>query len=454
MIPMLHIKIGLRCAVCMMTVLPMLDGCNMTAGIDTLLSAPRLTAQQEEIYQKLQSAAGVGISLKYPKSGEHLSAFTFTDLDDDGDDEAIVFYEIAGTAAEENPLRVCLLDQYEGAWTAVKDYTTLGAEIESVSVRKLGAHDRNNLLLCYSTVDGAAHAVQVLHYADGSLQNSLSEKYTVMDVRDLDGDGTNELLLVSAASASEAACIRVYHLDASGSYYQSELALPDAFTDISRLLYGTYPSDLPSEEENGVAVYLDGMTGATTMQTEVIRYVDRKLKLLYADSPENYPATNRTAGCMSMDIDGDGEIEIPIQTVFYGYTDAEESEQMPMTSWYVCRGGSLMRKKASYYSGKNGYVFLLPQRWEKKVTVISEDDMIVFYTLDAEKTAEEGELSVGEPLLRLSVTGDAAEAELKESEGYLLLRQKGDLRYYGKIEAADTPLSLTRSDLLFGMRYF
>lgn len=451
---MLHIRIGLRCAACLLAALPLLDGCNLTAGIDTLLSAPRLTAEQEQIYKELQAATGTGISLKYPKSGEYLSAFTIADLDSDHENEAIVFYEIPGTAAEENPLRVCLLDQQNGTWRAVTDYTTAGAEIESVSIAQLGENTRKNLIICYSMVDGAEYSVEVLHYENGSLERSLSENYSLLDVKDLDFDGTDELLIVSAATVSTSASAKVYHLDATGSYYWSQLALPDSFTEISRMLYSKIPSDNPETAGKGLAIYLDGMTGATTMQTEVLTYADRMLKLRYSDSPDRFPNTTRTAGCPSMDIDNDGEAEIPIQTVFYGYANAEEADQIPMTSWYVSRGDSLMRKKASYYSASKGFAFLLPERWEKKVTAVLAEDEVVFYSLDTEAVQEEGLPVLVEPLLRITAVSDAETASTLENNGYMLMRQRGELRYLAKIEKSASPLSLSQSDLLFAMRYF
>ena len=67
-----------------------LPACNFTASVETLLSPPRLTAEQEQIYQALMKNTGSSVSLKYPKRGEHLSAFTVVDLDGDKMDEAIV----------------------------------------------------------------------------------------------------------------------------------------------------------------------------------------------------------------------------------------------------------------------------------------------------------------------------------------------------------------------------
>ena len=450
---MIRSKLILKSAALLFALAPEWSGCNLTAGIDTMLSAPRLTVEQEQIYQALQRAAGSGISLKYPKSGEYLSAFTVVDLDGDGDDEAIVFYEISGASAEENPLRMCLLDQKDGEWRDVKDYTTAGAEVERISIQKLGDNPRTNLIVCYGMVDGAKYSAEILHYEDGGLQLSRSTPYSVMDVRDLDLNGSQELLVVNAATVSTAATATVYALDVSGSYYQSSVELPDVFTDFSGVLYSKLPSDDPRTANSGLAVYIDGTTGATTMQTEVLTYADHKLSLQYADNAERFTSTTRSVGCPCMDIDSDGEAEIPVQTVFYGYSSAEESEQVPMTSWYICRNGALIRKKSSYYAKSSGYFFLLPEIWEKKVTAMPAANEVVFWEMDTEAASEDGKPVLKQPLLRIASATDSESAAELEKNGYLLLRQRGDLRCYAKIEDNKSALGICKSDLLFAMRY-
>ena len=61
-----------------------LSGCNVwTGGVDTLLSPPKLSKQQQEIYQALTNSIDTKISLKYPKSGDYLSAFIVANFDDE-----------------------------------------------------------------------------------------------------------------------------------------------------------------------------------------------------------------------------------------------------------------------------------------------------------------------------------------------------------------------------------
>lgn len=431
----------------------LMTGCGFSAGVETLLAPPRLTVQQEQIYQALQASAGTNISLKYPKSGERLSAFTVEDLDDDGEKEAIVFYEVGIASAEENPLRICLLDCQEGKWRAVADYTTPGASVECVIVSKLGDNQRVNLIIGYSMVNGGGKTAEVFHDEGGGLKRTLSVPYTKMDICDLNCDDAQEFLVVNAASLSAPATAAVYALDENGSYYQSQITLSGLFTDISSVVYGNLPLSDPVASRSGRAVYIDGVSGATTVQTEILTYHDRMLASQYADSAERFPNTTRNAGCLTRDIDHDGEAEIPVQTVFYGYANAEDSERIAMTNWYVCRNGMLMREYSSYYSINDGYAFLLPSRWEKQVTVVQENDAVVFYVLDQEATSENGRPVVKQPLLYLTVVSDWVEAQSLQQEEYLLLRQQNGNYYLAKLAKTDRILSLTQSELLFAMRY-
>lgn len=429
-----------------------LPACNFTASIETLLSPPRLTAEQEQIYQALQSAAGSSVSLKYPKVGEHLSAFTVADLDGDGLDEAIVFYEVSLAAADENPLRVCLLAQQGGGWRAVRDYPAAGAEIERIDIASLGSNPRANVIIRYSLVDGGDRTAEVYHYDESGLTRSLSVPYTLMELRDLDGDGSTELFAVSAAKAPNPAAATVYSLDEKGQYLLTQAELSESFIDITRLVYGFLPDR--AAQLTVPAVYIDGASGATSTQTAVLTYENRLLQVAYADSAEHIPNTNRPSGCQTADIDGDGEPEIPVQGVFYGYQPGSEVPQPAMTSWYVCRNGLLMRKRSSYYAAANGFAFLMPVRWERRVTAVQGDEEIIFYEFDRDAQTDDGAPVLKDPLLRITAVTERVAAEALQLDGYLLLRQQNGTYYLGKCENAAGSLAIRESELAVNMRYF
>lgn len=428
-----------------------LPACSFSASVDTLLSPPRLTAEQEQIYQALQTAAGSNIKLKYPKLGENLSAFTIADLDGDGQDEAIVFYEVGLTAADENPLRVCLLAQNTGRWKVARDYPAPGAEVERIDFAKLGTNPRTNVVISYSLVDGGDRTASVYHLADNSLVRSLTLPCSVLAIRDLNGDGTAELFAVTGAKAASPATATVYSLDAAGQYIQSQAALPDSLIDVVRLTYGFLPD--ADAQLSLPAIYVDGSAGATNAQTAVLTYSGQRLSAVYADSAEHIPNTVRPSGCQTADIDGDGEPEIPVQSIFYGYRTGAEVPQLAMTSWYVCRNGLLMRKRSSYYAAAEGYVFLMPVRWERRVTAVQEDEEIVFYEFDREAQSEDGAPVLKTPLLRLAAVGDRVASNALQLDGWLLLRQQNGRYYLGKCENAAGELGIRPGELAVSMRY-
>ena len=71
----------------------LLTGCSLNTSIDALLTPPKLSTQQEQIYTALKNFTGPNISLKYPRAGDYLSAFIVDDIDNDSEEEAIVFYK-------------------------------------------------------------------------------------------------------------------------------------------------------------------------------------------------------------------------------------------------------------------------------------------------------------------------------------------------------------------------
>ena len=87
--------------------------------------------------------------MKYPRSGENLSAFIVDDIDNDSQEEAIVFYKKNAIKTEDNSLRINILDQEDSVWRSVYDRAADGNEVEQVMITKLGEHDSCLLYTSY-----------------------------------------------------------------------------------------------------------------------------------------------------------------------------------------------------------------------------------------------------------------------------------------------------------------
>lgn len=424
-------------------VVMLLSGCTFGTSIDTLMAPPKLSLEQEQIYNALTDAAGSSISLKYPKSGKYLSAFIVEDIDGDGGREAVVFYEKNSLAAPENTLRINILDSENGKWRSVYDTPADGSEIERVMISRLGENQRINLIIGSSLINRSEKTATIYSYSDGKLERTFSDSYSFIDVTDLDRDENNEFLLLKGSANGNPAAAEAYKLDGEGKYHRYRIELSGGFTEFDSVGYGEF-----NEEHTGL--YIDAVSAAGFIQTDIICMNENGLNKIFSD-PEESAATLRPSGCSSYDVDSDGVIEIPMQKVAPGYEDAAEGEQLRLTEWMTVReSGKLKSKYISYYSIGDGYAFIFPEKWRNKVTVRRDaiNDEIVFCAYSG------GE--IGRELMRIYCADDEASAKDRLSTGYMLLRTKGESAYLAYISPnSDNSdgLSVTAAEAAVGFIY-
>lgn len=395
-------------------------GCSFNAGIETLLSPPKLSAQQELIYNALKEYAGTNISLKYPKSGKNLSAFIVDDIDGDAEEEAIVFYQKNASKPEDIFPRMNILDSVDSKWRSVYDHEADGNEIEQVEISKLGSSDKINIIVGYSLLNRNEKSFSIYEYSDGKLSTGLeNEPYSVFDTVDLNGDGINELFTASAKTASKEASADVYYLDGNNEYHHSSAGLDESYTSYRNITYSK-PID------NETAVFLDAETGNGSIVTEVLK-IDSRNNLIKDFSPDiEKGETMRSAAYLSSDIDNDGKIEIPVPYFCSGY-DENSEEPVYFTSWYEINSGILKHKYESWFSITDGYVFIIPEEWYGHVTAktnLSENE-ITLYGLNYNETEEE--------IFTVKVVLGNKSTKIPEDDSFQLLRSRGGRQFFIKI---------------------
>lgn len=400
------------------------SGCSLNAGIDTMLTSPKLSAQHEQIYKALISEEGSNITLKYPKSGTNLSAFTVADIDNDNEDEAIVFYAKNSISSEGSSLRMNVLDHQNGKWRSVYDYSADAenpdrvTEVEKVIVSELGVSDKMNIIVGYNMVNPAEKHVCVYNYGDGKMEKNLEQPYSIIDIRDIDGDDKNELFLLenqqaaSNGNTTASAKARVLKLDEEGHYLENYVDLNPDTLEFKQLSYG-------SLDDGDVGIYIDEAVGTNSLRTEILSFRNNELKKLYGkDAGE--PVVNEGLGMIrpvanrTMDINKDGVLEIPVNEPFLGYANALDTEKLYMTSWYEFEDGKLVKKYESYFSIIDGYAFIFPKRWQGQVTVrmdsINNEVVICKFT---------GEISNSMTELMRIASSEESVIEDKVNQGYM-----------------------------------
>lgn len=422
-------------------------GCAIWSGnIDALLSPPKLSNQEEAIYQALTSSLDGKISLKYPKTGEYLSAFIVANLDDEPSDEAMVFYEKTGFTADETSLRINILDQKDGRWTSVFDRVADGSEVETVYISKLGMSDIISIIVGYSMLQGEKQFdIYTYDSINYTLVETLTDNYSLINVEDVDNDGYNELFTVTGNTASSYAEAKLLKLDENGQYIRTRVAMDSNTTDYIQCLYGN------SDEVTSKVIFVDSLIATGMIETEILQVHDNDQILENTSVLDTMSVSDtiRPSGYTSCDIDGDGSIEVPVVTTFTGYESLSDTEQLKMTNWLTYQNQELMVKYSGYYSINDGYFFALPERWKGHVTVkldTTKND-VVFYEYDGDVSSSTTEL------LRLTVT-DENDYTILKKQGYQLMRSNNSNYYLAKVSKnTNSNLEVSIAEVLFNLKF-
>ncbi len=358
--------------------------CGCSVSIDSLLTPPKLTEDQNEIYRELINSVG-SVKLKYPKSGDYRSAFVLENIDNEAGIEALVFYESKNVQSGESALRMKILDKNEEKWEAVYDLACPGSEVESITFSSLGSSGNVDIIVCYSMLNQTEKSFTVLNYLDGTPKLLYSSGYSCLEVYDLNNDGLDELLTVTVDKVNKVSVAMMFTNGENGFEKLSETMIFGKAASYNRVSKGKLNEEMP-------AIFLDYTKGTGQSGSDVLYCYGNTLFC-----PNSWGSTSDSvnisrvlndymAEIYSSDIDGDGFVEVPSTTPLPGYELSPKGEQLCAVMWYTVKDDLFILEHYSYYSGKYRFALLFPNRWRGKVSAIANfaDNEIVFVSYDAE----------------------------------------------------------------------
>lgn len=417
----------------------LLTGCSaLNFSVEGLVDAPKLTEEQAEIHQALIESVGSNITLKYPRNGDHRSAYVIANIDNEPDNEAIVFYEYKDNI-KDNGMRINVLDTDEdGKWRSVKELHAAGTDIDKVMISSFGNSGGTQVLVGYQNPATDDKTLEIYSYHNEVFEKIGTDTYSVLEMMDIDADGENELVAVQKTvnPETEKVSAKASMLVLEAGEVKREQTI-DMCDNVSTYVKST--KGMLSDGRN--ALFIDSLNSEGLLQTELVyfRYStlqnpiqQRKEKLLQS--------CTRPSGYYCADIDGDTVAEIPLTKPMLGYENAVADEMLYMTTWNVYKDFyTLEEKYTGYYSIQNGFFLAFPKRWADKVTVRRDNDTgdVVCYEYSGDINTSTNEL-----VRFCSVTKNNAQERL--SQGYELVDTRGQLQYFVKFpKNTDEQLVLT-----------
>ncbi len=407
-------------------------------NLTDLMQSPKLTEEQAEIYEALTNAADVSdVQLKYPKSGDYRSAFVMFDLDADGEDEALVFYNMPSWGGN---VRIMVLDHQQDEWVSVYDAVGEGTDVTEVDFQVLTASGRHCVLIGWEQGTSENTSISVYDYTGGQLRVLYESEYSQMLIEDLDQDGTKEILLGIFKASSKTGAIRLINDTEDGLQSASRVVMDSTITGFLGIEIGWLA-------QNQIAVFVDAYTSSTQIVTEIMVYTDDgKLRSLSSHYGGLDRPLLREVPVRCEDINGDGILEIPVSLVEYSEEEREEDNRKNLLQYLYLSNPEELERLGEADSAENsqagsvtftfspvwtgfvnldyGFRFRFPEEWIGQVNVVKESDRNEWvFTLRTE---------AAEPpaLLRIRVYGQDEPRDVFDNLVYEQLEKRGVYEYY------------------------
>lgn len=285
---------------------------------ENLVRPPKLSGADGELQKAFESAVSEKgeYILKYPSAGNYKSAFVRADCDNDGDSEAFVFYSLK---TEEMAVYMYMLDYKNGEWNPVGEVPGEGNDIYSIEFCDLNADGISELLVGWSSIDSKANKKLGIYHSDnnGGMMNYKVigiEPYTAMYTVDIDADGHQEILttLINSTSdtyTTEAKLLKMAKAQVN-AWQINPIGQANLYSGITAVnnIASCFSGDIRY-------IYIDEAAGDSYL-TEML-YWDAEQKTLVSAlkiDPVSIAMcpTSRSLPLVCQDIDGDGELEIPV----------------------------------------------------------------------------------------------------------------------------------------------
>ena len=411
-----------KIVVSLLLVVLIFSGCSMriSSSIDELIAPISPFGDNADIKKAMDEYASKGYSLKTPSRGKYITAYNFFDVDGDGKDEAIAFYEPSDKLGTTD---MAVIKKSDGGWKVIESIQGDGAEVSSLDFQDVNGDKSNELIVCWDTISNSTnHELAIYSYGGKDGKNSLKCIYSGITVNnyiavDMTGGKTKELLLFELNSGN--------YTSAKAELYSFLGNRPKLLGETKLDAHITSYVDLQVEEIDGdKRVYADALgTNGSSMLTEIVYWSSGYGTIIspfYSYSSGVTSGTTRSIMLSSRDINGDGRIEIPHDKKLKGLP-----KSVICSDWRAYKKTILIHTDYSLSPKNDGYLVVIPDKYinEIKVEYDSENKIMKVLSKDDKR-----EVFSVRPVLKAKYNNEkfSGYTVVLSEKGYYYLAKTGD----------------------------
>ncbi len=382
---------------------------------ERLYALPELPAKYTELNAQINAVLEDGAEYAAPTSGTNIQPVQLTDLDGDGQQEAVAFFR---KAEDEKPLKIHIFSANGDSYVRSAVIEGSGAAVNSVVYSDLDGDGRTELIVGWR-VNAELQALSVYALPPGGPRELLrSVSYVRYSNADLNGDGLQELVVLRSDEEGEG--VADYYDWKNGSLApQSPARISVTMAELSqqgRLSAGTLQGGVP-------ALFVTGVTEQSGAVTDILAVRNGELTNIVLS--EATGVSGEIAPFYSlypMDINNDGLTEVPFP-VFAGTEGAQTLQRVDWRSYGLDGVGETVA--GTYHCVEDRWYLQLPEAWVGRVQAersgSSVESSVTFYV-----QSETGER--GATILRITaLSGSGREIRATRGNRFPLSRQSASI---------------------------
>lgn len=427
-------------ALCLIFVF-MLSGCSfLSLDGSQIMCPPKATGEKAEIQKLIDKNATNEYTLKYPKNGSYRSSILMCNLDSDEEEEAIAFY----SDKDGELIHVLFVEHKNTTYSIIEDISLQASFIDRMEFCDLNGDGTNEILIGYGLATAPHNTLSIFTY-DGELKSEENTySYSNFVTGDFNNDKQDDVLLVSLYSSNtEAKAQLMVHKNGALRVLASTEIDPDV-KQLANIQYGQISQDV-------YGAVLDGINSVPEYTTQVIIYEsesDRLVNPLYSES--GYALTYRATKICSLDYNDDKIIDIPLSKIM-AYNSSEDdklvSRQLnwsnlslnPDTDTYT-----LSTYESTILCGQDGYLLTMPEKWYGN-TVTAR-----YHSNKRELTVYVCLYNAGDPIYTdelLTIKAYSDEEFDPENTNFIEFERHGATVYTYSVSNTDNYLSISGDDI-------
>lgn len=367
-----------------------LTGCGLKSGED-LYQLPKASAEYESLQACLENILDQGLEYSAPLTGSNLQSVQLTDLDNDGNDEAIAFFR--DSSAESQSLKIYIFRQVESnRYAPALVIEGNGTAINSVVVCQLqgGANSMQELLVSWQ-LSSTVYALSAYSLDNYNLTEMLSSStYTKYTVEDLNQDGNDEIVLLHLCTSDQDSNQADYYVAAGGIMsLHNSVFLSKKLNSIDRVTCSSLPNRHTALYVTGSALNPNGAASTSMVITDILAVRGDALTNISMGSEElNSSSTLRNNLTQEQDINSDGIVELPIPSLVESYGQSAGKEKFYFLHWQQYDiSGAFHLACSTYHNTNDGWYLMVPDRWTGHICLMRAENTssltvehsIVFY---------------------------------------------------------------------------